>query len=49
VLLAAANFSESSPPPALKLLGDRLVTAEGSKDVDIHGINWCADAAAVPY
>jgi hypothetical protein len=26
----------------LKLLGDRLVTAEGGNDVNIHGINWCA-------
>jgi hypothetical protein len=36
----AVTFPVSDPPPALKLLGDKLVTADGGKEVNIHGINW---------
>lgn len=39
-VVCAGSIPESNPPPALKLQGDRLVTADGAKDVNIHGINW---------
>jgi hypothetical protein len=39
-VVLAATIPESSPPPALKLLGDKFVTADGGKEVNIHGINW---------
>jgi hypothetical protein len=36
----AAPVPKGKPAAALKLQGDKLVTAAGGKEVQIHGINW---------
>jgi hypothetical protein len=37
---AAVPVPKGKPATALKLQGDKLVTAAGGKEIQIHGINW---------